>query len=312
MGSLVSANLAGHDSHGVIRIPSYVQDIRIGKLLPAAEPTIERETSAIVIVDGQATFGQLGARLAAQTAARRARESGLGAAALYRAHHTGRIGEWAELGAAEGMVTMVASAGAYGPRQVAPFGGKSASLGTHPIAWGVPRTDGKPPILLDFATSAAAQGKLMVARAKREPVPNGWIIDKEGRPTNDVEDFYAGGVLLPFAGHKGYAQSVIVELLAVGLSGGERADPKERASCLYVSCIDPNVFRPDGGFVETVERVGARLKAVEPAEGFREILLPGEPEARAREQRSRDGIPLPDATWEAISAVAAELGVHAA
>ena len=308
MASLVSANLAGHDSHGVIRIPSYVQDIKNGRLRPSTEPLVERETAATATVDGQATFGQLGARLTAQTAARKARETGLAGAALYRAHHTGRIGEWAELGAGEGLITMVAAAGAHGPRQVAPFGGKSATLGTHPIAWAVPRRGGQPPILLDFATSAAAQGKLMVARAKREPVPSGWIIDREGRATTDVEDFYAGGVLLPFAGHKGYALSVIVELLAVGLSGGDSVDPKERASCLYVSCIDPNVFRPDGGFLETVERVAERLKAVPPAEGFSEILLPGEPEARSREQRSRDGIPLPDATWETILEVARELG----
>jgi LDH2 family malate/lactate/ureidoglycolate dehydrogenase len=182
-------------------------------------------------------------------------------------------------------------------------------LGTHPVAWAMPRGDGQAPILLDFATSAAAQGKLMVARAKGEAVPEGWIIDRDGRPTTNVEDFYAGGVLLPFAGHKGYALSVIVELLAVGLSGGEVVPPSERASCLYVSCVDPNVFRPDGGFVETVERVAGRLKSAPTAEGFSEILVPGEPEARTREQRSREGIPLPDATWEAIAGVARDLSV---
>ena len=311
MASLISANLAGHDSHGVIRIPSYVQDINNGRLRPASEPFVERETAGMGRVDGAATFGQLGARLTAQTAARKARETGLGAATLFRAHHTGRIGEWAELGAAEGLITMVAAAGAHGPRQVAAFGGRTPVLGTHPIAWGVPRAGRQPPILLDFATSAAAQGKLMVARAKREPVPDGWILDRDGRPTNDVEDFYAGGVLLPVAGHKGYALSVIVELLAVGLSGGESVDPQERGSCLYVSCVDPQLFRPDGGFLETVERVAARLKGAPTAEGFSEILLPGEPEARSRAQRSAEGIPLPDATWDSIVGVARELGVAA-
>lgn len=307
--SLIGANLAGHDSHGVIRIPSYVEDIKRGRLAPATTPFVVRETASTATIDGASTFGQLGARLAAQVAARKAQETGIAASTLLRAHHTGRIGEWAELGAAQGLITMVAAAGAHGPRLVAPFGGARAALGTHPIAWAVPRANGQPPILLDFATSAAAQGKLMVARAKQEPVPPGWIVDREGRPTTDVEDFYAGGALLPMAGHKGYALSVIVELLAVGLSGGEVVPTTERGACLYVMCIDPQVFRPDGGFSETVERVAARLKAVPPAAGFQEVLLPGEPEARSRIERGKQGIPLPEATWEAIQRVARELAV---
>jgi hydroxycarboxylate dehydrogenase B len=309
VGSLISANLSGHDSHGVIRIPSYIEEIGKGRLLPAATPSITHETASTAIVDGASTFGQLGARVTAETAARKAREVGLAGAAAFRCHHTGRIGEWAEVGASQGMVTLVAASGAHGPHLVAPFGGKSASLGTNPIAWGVPRADGQPPILLDFATSAAAQGKLMVARAKREPVPAGWILDSDGRPTTDVEEFYAGGVLLPFAGHKGYALSVIVELLAVGLSGGEVVPANERGSCLFVACVSPTAFRPDGGFSQTVENVAGRLKSVSPAEGFDEILLPGEPEAHARARRSQDGIPLPDSTWEAIVGVARDLGL---
>lgn len=311
MASLVSANLAGHDSHGVIRIPSYVEDIQKGRLRPAARPFVARESAAAATIDGASTFGQLGARLTAETAARKAAEVGLAGATTFRAHHTGRIGEWAEVGASRGMITMVAASGAHGPHQVAPFGGKSAALGTNPIAWGVPRPNGQPPILLDFATSGAAQGKLMVARAKREPVPAGWIIDAEGRPTTNVEDFYAGGVLLPFAGHKGYALSVIVELLAVGLSGGEVVGPSERGSCLFIACVDPGAFRAPEEFGRTVERTVGRLKGVPPAEGVDEILLPGEPEARSRARRAQDGIPLPDATWEAIGAVARELGVSA-
>ena len=307
--SLVGANLAGHDSHGVIRIPSYVEEIGRGRLDPAARPSIEDETGSTAIVDGAATFGQLGARLTAETAARKAREVGLAAAAAYRCHHTGRIGEWAELGAGLGMVTMVAACGARGPRHVAPFGGRTAALGTNPIAWAVPRAGDLPPILLDFATSAAAQGKLMVARAKREPVPAGWILGADGRPSTDVEDFYNGGVLLPFAGHKGYALSVMVELLAVGLSGGQRAPATERGACLFVTCFDPAAFRPVDEFVQTVEQVADRLKQVPPADGFGEVLLPGEPEARSSGERKRDGIPLPDATWEAIASVARALDI---
>jgi LDH2 family malate/lactate/ureidoglycolate dehydrogenase len=234
--SLVSANLAGHDSHGVMRIPSYIEEINNGRLHPAATPKITQEKSATAIVDGASTFGQLGARLTAQTAARKASEVGLGSAALYRANHTGRIGEWAELGASQGMITLVTAAGAF-LRMVAPFGGRDRALGTNPIAWAVPRPCGRPPILLDFATSAAAQGKLMLARAKHEPVPQGWILDAEGCPTTDVEDYFAGGALLPFAAHKGYALSVIVELMAVGLSGGDSVVKTEGGGCLFIACF---------------------------------------------------------------------------
>jgi LDH2 family malate/lactate/ureidoglycolate dehydrogenase len=306
--SLVSANLAGHDSHGVMRIPSYIEEINNGRLHPAAIPKITQEKSATAIVDGASTFGQLGACLTAQTAARKAREVGLGSAALYRAHHTGRIGEWAELGASQGMITLAIAAGAF-LHLVAPFGGSGRALGTNPIAWAVPRPGGQPPVLLDFATSAAAQGKLMLARAKHETIPQGWILDAEGRPTTDVEDYFAGGALLPFAAHKGYALSVIIELMAVGLSGGDSVAKTEGGSCLFITCFDPDAFRPNDLFDESVKRIAGRLKEVKPAGGFEEVLLPGEPEARTRDQRLREGIPLPDATWKAICAVARELGV---
>ena len=306
--SLISANLAGHDSHGVMRIPSYVEDIQNGRIRPAAVPLITQEKAATATIDCAGTFGQLGACMTAETAVRKAREGGIGSATLFRANHTGRIGEWAELGASQGMITIATASGPF-VRLVAPFGGRERSLGTNPIAWSVPRPGGRPPILLDFATSAAAQGKLMVARAKREPVPHGWILDSQGRSTTDVEDYFGGGVLLPFAGHKGYALSVIVELMAVALSGGDSVPKTERGSCLFVACFDPGAFRPDDLFGESVERVANRLKSVKPADGFDEVLLPGEPEARAREKRLREGIPLPDATWEALSKVASDLGI---
>jgi LDH2 family malate/lactate/ureidoglycolate dehydrogenase len=310
VGSLVGANLAGHDSHGVIRIPSYVEDIKKGRLKPAASPFIAREEGPATTVDGASTFGQVGARFATETAVRKARETVMAGVALKRSHHTGRIGEWAERGAAAGLITL-ATGGRHrtSERTVAPYGGKAPALGTTPIAWAMPRSGGRPPILLDFATSAAARGKLLVARAKGEPLPPGWIVDSEGRPSTNVEDFFNGGFLLPFAGHKGYAMSVIVELMAIGLSGGDLLDASEHGSCLFVLCIDSKAFRPLEEFDRTVESMAERLKAIPPAEGFDEVLLPGEPEARSRAARSRDGIPLPDRTWEALVSVAGELGV---
>jgi hydroxycarboxylate dehydrogenase B len=312
VSSLVDANLAGHDSHGVIRIPFYVSEIREGRLDPKATPAVVHETTTTAVVDGVSTFGQVGARLAADLAIRKAREAGLAAVAAMHCHHTGRIGEWAERVAAAGMVGMAAGAGPHGPYSVAPHGGAGGALGTNPIAWALPRAEGRAPILLDYATSAVAQGKLQVARAKGEPVPDGCILDSNGRPTNDVEEFFAGGLLLPFAGHKGYALSVVVELLAVGLSGGDQVPAGQRASCLLVQAIDPSAFRPLGDFRAYAETVAARLTAIPPAPGFEEVLVPGEPEARTRAARSRDGVPIPDRTWDAIGATARELGVAVA
>lgn len=307
--SLIGANLAGHDSHGVIRIPSYIADINNGRLMPANVPFVTHETPTSAIIDGNSTFGQVGARLTATIAARKAKAVGIAAASAFRCHHTGRIGEWAERGAAQGLITFAAASGAHGPYQVAPFGGKTKALGTNPFAWGIPRMNGQPPILLDYATSGGAQGKLMVARARKEPVPEGWLLDKHGNPTTDVEEFYDGGTLLPFAGHKGYAMSVIVELLAVGLSGGQAVPEGERGSCLFVACIDPGTFRATDDYRETVENIAGRLKRQPPNEGVDEILLPGEPESRSRAERTEKGIPLPDATWDAIATVANRLGV---
>jgi LDH2 family malate/lactate/ureidoglycolate dehydrogenase len=212
------------------------------------------------------------------------------------------------------MVTLVLGSRANSSRgtrggTLAPFGGRTGVLGTSPIAWAVPRRDGHAPILLDYATSAVAQGKLQIARAKGESVPLGWIIDAQGRPTTDVEAFFDGGAQLPFGGHKGYALSLIVALMSIGLSAGDTLDRAEHGSCLFVVCVAPGAFRPAEEFLNYVEETAARVKAVPPAEGFDEVLLPGEPEARTRAARLREGIPLPEPIWEELVTTARELGV---
>jgi len=312
--SVVDSNLAGHDSHGVVRIPSLVRDALSGKLKPAVSPRVTQENLSTAVVDGGSTFGHVGSRLATEIAIRKAQETSIAGVALTRANHTGRIGEWAEMGAAEGMVTLVLGSRANSSRgtaggTLAPYGGRSGAMGTSPIAWSVPRRSGQTPILLDYATSAVAQGKLQIARLKGESVPLGWIIDSQGRPTTDVEAFFGGGAQLPFGGHKGYALALIVSLLSIGLSAGDKLDPSEHASCLFVVCVDPAAFRPAEEFLDFVEQTAARIKAVPPAKGFDEVLLPGEPEARSRIARMRDGIPLPDEIWTELAQLAEGLGV---
>ena len=309
VASLIGANLAGHDSHGLLRVPYYVSEIKNGRLDPAATPTVMHETPTTAVVDGANTFGQVGSRFAADLAIRKAGESGIAAVTAINCHHTGRIGEWVERVAAAGMVGFATTSGPNGPYSTVPFGGSKGALGTNPLAWAIPRANGQAPILLDYATSAVAQGKLQVARAKGEPVPAGAIIDKDGNPTTDVEKYFDGGSLLPFAGHKGYALSVVVELLSVGLGGGHKGAEGKRSSGLFVLAMSPAAFGSAADFTEYTESVAARLTGIPPSPGFSRVMMPGEPEASTREARLRDGVPVPERTWEAIEQTAKEQGV---
>jgi LDH2 family malate/lactate/ureidoglycolate dehydrogenase len=306
--ALVGANLAGHDSHGIMKLPEYVRDIRQSALAAAADPVVLREDAGTAVVDGVGTFGQVGARFAADLAIRKARENGVATVAAARCHHTGRIGEWVERIAAARFVGIAMVSEAQRPFVLAPFGGSIGALATNPLACAVPRVVPNPPILLDFATSAAALGKLQVAREKAEQIPEGWATGVTGKPTQDPGQFFSGGVLLPFGGHKGYALSVIIQLLAVGLSGGDALPRTDRSSCIYFIAVDPARMRPMAEFERFVEETVVRLVSVPPAVEGGEVLLPGDPETRTRAERA-NGIPVPDATWRRIVGLAGDLGV---
>ena len=307
--SLVDANLAGHDSHGVIRIPMYVDQIRAGELDPAGRPRVEREGAGLVAVDGVWAFGQYVAHVCMELACKKAKEQQVAVVTMTRSNHIGRLGEWAEEAAGAGMVGMVTTSWGGGPYAATPFGGAGKVFSTNPIAFGIPAPGS--PFVLDYATTAVAEGKLRVARAKQAPVPDGWIVDKEGRPTNDVEDFYNGGALLPFGGHKGFALAMVVELLSIALTGADAAtDERGRRNGALFLAIDPAAVRPMDEFLEAVAGISARVTGVPPAPGSAGVLIPGEPEARSREARRREGIPIAESTWEAIQAAAQAVGAH--
>lgn len=309
--SLVDSNQAGHDSHGAIRISQYVREIRSGKLVPTAEPMVLRGGPAWALVDGSWGFGHETARFAMAQAIARAARSGVAVVLAVRCNHIGRVGEWAEQAAAAGMFGMASVALGQTPAlMVAPFGGAGRALSTNPIAMGAPRP-GLAPMLLDFATSISPEGKVRVARDKGVPLPAGCLVDKNGEPTTDPNALYDGGALLPVGGHKGYALSMMVEVLCMALSGADEPDlhgPAGENSGSFYLAIDPSVFRPVEAYGESIERLVRRVKAVPPASGVEEVLLPGEPEQRTRIQRA-DAISLPAATWQAIADDAKTLGV---
>jgi len=308
-GSLVLSNLMGHDSHGVIRVPRYVEQIREGQLKPAARPETVKETPTTATVSGRWGFGQVAARYGAEVAIRKAKEAHVAVVCLVELNHIGRLGEYSAMMAEQGIVGMLVTGGWRPPiAGVAPFGGAGRALGTNPYSFAVP-TAKRDMVLVDFATSVLAEGKLQVARAKGTPLPAGVILDKNGNPSTNAEDFYAGGVILPVGGHKGYALSLMADLLGATLPGAEARGHDWNQTGTFMLAIDVEAFRPLAEFTAAVDHRLGEIKDVPPAPGFKEVLIPGEPEMRSKAEREKSGIPLPEATWNAIVATGQKLGL---
>lgn len=305
--SLVESNLAGHDSHGIIRIPTYVLSVQRGDFVPDARPTVLRESATTAVVSGRWGFGQLAATFAADLAIAKVRASHLAAVGVVECNHIGRLGEYVDRIASAGLIGVV-TAGGFPGGAAAPFGGAGRALGTNPFAFGVPAGE-RPPMIVDFATTVVAEGKLQVLRAKKQPAPLGWILDKDGNPTTNVEDFYSGGSLVAFGGHKGYALGMVAEVLAGSLPGVEKYRGQRRGHGTFVLAIDPDVFRPIEEFGASVDAFFGRVKDVPTAPGFDEVLIPGEPERRSRAQRLAEGIPVAEDTWARLQSLAEELGI---
>ena len=308
---LVNANLAGHDSHGVIRTPHYVRSIEKGDLKPTAAPEIIAETDSMAQVCGNWTFGQVIAKQGTEIAIDKARAQGIGLVSMYHEGHTGRIGTYAEMGAAAGMASMIWDGCIGGPRSVVlPLNGTGRKIGANPIAMGFPSA-AHGAVILDFATSISAAGKVMVAVDKGEQLPGDWIVDADWQPTSDPTQLAKGGALrpmgLPYVGHKGYALAMMVGLFSLMASLPSDAQPPlEDRWGTVILMIDISRFGPVDVFQKQVDTVIAFVKE-DPLEG--EVLYPGEVEARRRAQRLANGIDLPAATWAEISACAEGLGV---
>ncbi len=219
---LVEANSVGHDSHGVIRIPQYVDMIDNGHITPGAEIAILRDTPALAILDAHWSFGQVAMSQAVDIGVEKSRQIGLSTIGIQRSNHIGRLGSYVEKIAQQGLVGLLFVNGTPTCR-MAPWGGTESRLGTNPLALGVPAAP-RAPIVLDMTTSVVAEGKVRVQRNRGEPVPDGWLVDAEGQPTNDPNALYGDppGSILPLggpAGHKGSGLNIAVELLGGALSG---------------------------------------------------------------------------------------------
>ncbi len=314
--SLVASNLRGHDSHGVMRIPYYVGFLREGRLRTGIPLEVLKESAAALACDAGWGFGQVQAPRLVERLVPKARRLGVACGTLRRSGHLGRVGEYAEMAAAEGlaMLAMVNNHGAA-PR-VAPPGGKMSRLSTNPFCAGVP-TRGRP-IVLDFGTSVVAEGKVRVHKIAGEECPPGWLLDSEGRPTTDPERLYSDppGSILPMGGaqaYKGFGLALVIDMLAGGLSGGlcSRADPDPPLGNDAVFILfDPENFGGREHFVNEVTALSAHVRSCPPIEGVREILLPGDPEHVTLVRRRENGIPLDDGNWKQLAVLASELRVR--
>lgn len=308
----IAANLAGHDSHGIILIPTYIDRIKVGHIVPGAPWTIVQESPTTTVVDGHWGFGYVVTERAMRLTIEKAARANVAAATVFRQGHIGRLANYPLMAAQAGMIGLITADSGRSPKSVAPFGGREARLGTNPISIAVP-SDLDGPLFLDMATSAVAAGKVHLAQARGEPIPQGWVIDSEGRQTTDPRQL-KGGALLPLGGnegYKGYGLAVIVEIfcgLLTGLGFGVEPTGRHNDGC-FIAAFKVDAFRPLAEFRRDVTEFAQYLKSTQPAAGSSEVFYPGELEHARTEARRREGIEIEEATWQRLRALAVEYGI---
>ena len=312
--NLVTANLTGHDSHGVGMIPRYIESLLEGGLRANQHPKIVFDGGAMLTLDGQQGYGQVIGLEAMEIGIARARQYGMCVMGLGRAHHLCRIGQWAEQSTAAGLVSLHFT-NVISRSIVAPYGGADARFGTNPMTVGIPIPDA-PPFILDMATSAVAQGKIRVAHNKREQVSAEWLIDDQGFPTTDPrfgvnEPF---GALRTFGLHKGYGLALVCELLGGALTGGGTWHSDDRSkkrvwNGMLTILIDPRRLGTADAFATETTAFLESLRKSPVAPGFDKVRIAGEPERETRARREKEGISVDENTWNDIVAAGAKLKV---
>lgn len=308
---LVWSERIGHTSHGLLRIPQYVERIRAGRLRPDARPLVSARDGAVTTIDGAWGFGQLTAMTAVEEGVERARELGASVTGAFHINHIGRLGDFTEMAAREGMVAMLFVGGAPSGTggNVAPYGGKDAVWGTNPLAIAVPGTETV--FSLDFATSIVAGGKVAAASARGARLDDDYLIDVHGNPSSDPTALAEGGAIRPFGEHKGYALAFAVELLAGSMVGALAPElrPGEMHNGLLLIVIDPDHLGSHSRFLASVDAVMRDVKASVPAVGFDEVLIPGEPERRNLVKSDAGGLEVPPRLRAELNSLAEEFGV---
>jgi uncharacterized oxidoreductase len=311
-----AANLAGHDSHGILQIPGYIERMKRGEIVPGAPWTIVRESATSTVIDGNWGFGYVVTERAMRHTIAKAEAADVAAATVFRQSHIGRLAVYPLMAAAAGMIGLITADSGRSPKAVAPFGGREARLGTNPLAIAVP-SDLEAPLYLDMATSAVALSKVTLAQAKGAAIPEGWVIDREGRASTDPAAMKAGGALLPLGGSEGYKGSglaAIVEILCgvlTGLGFGVEPTGRHNDGC-FLAVFKVEAFRPLATFKREVAEFARYLKDTPPAAGSEGVFYPGEIEHRRAAERRVKGIEIDAATWKRLETLGASLGVKIA
>jgi LDH2 family malate/lactate/ureidoglycolate dehydrogenase len=310
---IVGSHLAGHDSHGVQHLPRYLEEAQNGLIMPAAQPEVISDSPSAALVRGNWGWGHVTADYVMRLAVEKASTSGIAMVSAVECNHIGRLGDYVEEAAAKGCIGILTSGGnAEELATAAPFGGTKAVLAPNPIAFAFP-ADADHPVLVDFATTIVAGGKLALAKAKGKQVQLGWIIDKHGKPTTDPNDYYDGGALLPFGEHKGFGVMVAAEILGRIFSGADDHSNTEHGGTYFKHCgitfvaIRANLF--DSSFAARTSELSSRVRAVPPQPEVEAVMMPGDYEYKARVERVRNGrIDIPESTWEEVVSAARHLG----
>jgi LDH2 family malate/lactate/ureidoglycolate dehydrogenase len=304
---LVSTSLAGIDSHGIILIDRYVKEIENNIIQPKNAPTILKDENIFTLVDGNHGFGQVTSKFGIGYGIKKAQAEGISITSLTNTNHIGRVGEYALDVAEKGLMCFaVANAGP----NVAPFGSFKKLLGTNPIAFACPASDGAP-ILVDLATSLFPEGKVRSFLNQGIPLPDGVVIDKNGKETSDPADLYAGGSLLPIGLYKGYGLSIMVEILG-GLFSGAGSSALGNAKGIngaFFMVINPYQFVSKGTFDNEISSFIDAMKSQPVIDGVKEVMMPGEPERLKRVQREKAGIPVNPKMWSDILAAAKKCNI---
>jgi hydroxycarboxylate dehydrogenase B len=315
--SLVGANLRGHDSHGVMRIPQYVGFIEKGDYRIGVPLVVEHETPALVSCDAQWGLGQVQAHRLLDKIIPKVQALGLAAGTLRECGHIGRLGEYAERAALEGIVLIATVNNCGAGQRVAPPGGIEPRLGTNPLCVAIPTDQLEAPVVLDFGTSVVAEGKVRVYHINQRRVPDGWLLDHQGKPTNDPAVLYEPplGSILPMGGaqsYKGFGLALVLDLLAGGLSGGRSSHPgapPARGNNVLFLALDPRQFTGGEELRNQAAELVNYVRATPRAPGADAITLPGDPERRTLLSRCKNGIPIEDNHWRMLAALAGRLHV---
>lgn len=312
--TLVQADLWGHQSHGVMRLSWYTARLRAGVCSPVARPEIVTDAGGVALIDGRDAMGQVVAARVAAEAIRRAKAHGIGAVGVRNSNHFGTAMYFTLMAARGGCVGFLST---NASPSMAPWGGRQKIVGNNPWSWAAPA--GKhAPMVLDIANTGVARGKIYLARQKGVPIPEGWAITADGKPTTDPAEAVTG-IILPMAQHKGYAIAVIMDMLSgvltgsafgTGVHGPYQKDHRSGAGHFMIA-LDIAAFQPLSEFNARMEEMIAGLKAVPLAQGFDEVLYPGELETRNDAENRRKGLRLPEDTFLDLEKLASETGLEA-